>query len=145
MAPISLGDETRQQQLQGGANLSNQTKLDRSPTTNRLCPDVDLGDAGILWEELPIGEIRAEHQKCVTGFHGLVARGEAYQAGHSDIVGIFPLDMLFTAQGVDDRCLQGFGELHQLVMRALAAAAAEKRDAPGLVEEIGELVARRLR
>src|SRR5260370_25952941 len=73
MAPIALGEETRQQQLQGGANLSNQTKLDRSPTTNRLCPDVDLGDAGILWEELPIGEIRAQHQKCVTGFHGLVA------------------------------------------------------------------------
>jgi hypothetical protein len=50
--------------------LADQTKLDRSPTTNRLCPDVDLGDAGILWEKLPIGEIRAQHRKCVTGFHG---------------------------------------------------------------------------
>src|SRR5712671_2377106 len=59
MAPIALGDETRQQRTQGGANLADQTKLDPSPTTDRLCPDVDLGDAGILREELPIGEIRA--------------------------------------------------------------------------------------
>jgi len=118
--------------------LADQTKLDRSPdTTNRLCPDVYLGDAGILWEELPIGKIRAQHQKCVTGFHGLVARGEADQAGHSDVIGILPLDVLFASQGVDDRCLQGFGELHQFVMRALATAAAEQRDAPGLVEEVG--------
>src|ERR1700720_775779 len=100
MAPISLGDETRQQPTQGGAYLADQAKLDRSPTTDRLCPDVGLSDAGLLWEELPIGEIRAEHQKCVTGFHGLVARGEADQAGHSDVVGIFPLDMFLASQGV---------------------------------------------
>src|SRR5258706_296458 len=142
MASIALGDETRQQPAQGGAHLADQTKLDRSPTTNRLCPDVDLGDAGILREELAIGEISAQHQKRVAGFHGLVPRGEADQAGHSDVVGIFPLDMLFASQGVDDRRLQGFGELRQLVMRALAAAAAEQCDAPGVVEEIGELVER---
>jgi len=59
MAPVALGDKTRQQPMQGGANLADQTKLDRSPTTDRLCPDVDLGDAAILWEELAIGEIRA--------------------------------------------------------------------------------------
>jgi hypothetical protein len=46
---------------------------------------------------------------------------------------------------VDDRCLQGFGELYQLVMRALATAAAEQRDAPSLVEEIGQLVERLVR
>jgi hypothetical protein len=68
------------------------------------------------------------------------ARGEADQAGHADVVGIFPLDMFFASQGVDDRCLQSFGELHQLVMCALAAAAAEQRDAPGLVEEINSEV-----
>jgi len=56
MAPIAPGDETRQQPTQGGANLADQTKLDRSPTTDRLCADVDLGDAGILWEKLPIGK-----------------------------------------------------------------------------------------
>src|SRR6202171_1183407 len=128
MAPIALGDETRQQPTQAPATLADETKLDRSPTTDRLCPDVDLGDAGILWEELPIGEIRAQHQKRVAGFHGLVARGEADQPGHSYVVRIFPLDMLFASQGVNDRCLQGFGELHQLVMSALAAAAAERRD-----------------
>src|SRR5260370_2087868 len=86
MAPIALGDETRQQQLQGGANLSNQTKLYRSPTADRLCPDVDLRDAGILWKELAIGEIRAQHQQSVTGFHGLVPRATADQTGHSDLI-----------------------------------------------------------
>src|ERR1700738_1458298 len=82
------------------------------------------------------------HQKCVTGFHGLVARRETYKAGHSDVVGIIPLDMLFASQGVDDRAFRGFGGLHQLVVRALAAAAAEQRDAPGRVEEISQLVER---
>src|SRR6266478_8222637 len=50
--------------------------------------------------------------------------------------------MFFASQGVDNWCLQGFGELHQLVMRALAAAAAEQRNSTGFVEEIGELVER---
>src|SRR6202048_1603997 len=35
MAPIALGDETRQQPAQGGANLADQTKLDWSPATDR--------------------------------------------------------------------------------------------------------------
>jgi hypothetical protein len=66
-------------------------------------------------------------------------RSEADQAGHSDIVGIVPLDMLFASQGVDDGCLQGFGELYQLVMRALATAAAEQRDARALLRRSASL------
>ena len=95
--------------------------------------------------ELPIGEIRAEHQQRVAGFHRVIARGEADQAGHADVIGIVPLDMFLAAHGVDDRRLERFRQLHQLVMRARAAAAAQKRDALGLIDEFGELVERLVR
>src|SRR5882757_8195985 len=86
MAPIVFGDETRPQRTQSGANLADQTKLDRSPTTDRLRPDVESGDAGILREELPIGEIRPQPQTRVGGFQSWVTRDEKDQASHSDVV-----------------------------------------------------------
>ena len=58
--------------------------------------------------------------------------------GHADVVGVVVLDMLLAAQRMHDRALERFGQLHQLVMRAGAAAAAEQRDALGAVQQLGQ-------
>ena len=75
-----------------------------------------------------------------------IAGREADEAGHADIVGIVVFDVLLAAERVDDRALQRLGELHQRRVRAGAAAAAEQRDALGVVQQRGqrvELVVRR--
>src|SRR5579859_2586687 len=83
-------------------------------------------DARVLRIELPIRKIRPQHEEQVAGFHRPISGREADQTGHADVVGIVPFDMLLATQGMDDRRLQGFGELQQFVMGALAAAAAQQ-------------------
>src|SRR5260370_13374517 len=74
MASIALGDETRQQPAQGDAHLADQTKLDRSPTTNLLCPDVDFSDTSILRDKLALRRISAQHQNPVARYQRLAPR-----------------------------------------------------------------------
>ena len=111
---------------------------------DRLRTDIDLRDAGLRRIEGAIGKIRAQHQKRVAGFHGVIAGGEADQAGHADVVRIVPLDVVLAAHGVNDRRLHGFGKLHQFIVRARAAAAAKKRDALRQIDEFRELAERLL-
>src|SRR5579859_7669687 len=92
-------------------------------------------DARVLRIELPIRKIRPQHEEQVAGFHRPISGREADQTGHADVVGIVPFDMLLATQGMDDRRLQGFGELQQFVMGALAAAAAQQSHAARLVEK----------
>ena len=94
----------------------------------------------VLGEELPVGEVGAEHEQRVAGMHRRVAGGKADEAGHPDVVGIVVLDVLLAAEGMDDRRLERIGELHQGHMRAGAATAAEQRDLPARVEELRQLV-----
>ncbi|MHC2687110.1 hypothetical protein ACVJDU_008674 [Bradyrhizobium diazoefficiens] len=89
-------------------------------------------------EELLVGEIGAEHHQRVAGVHGGIARGEADEPGHADIVGIFVFDVLLAAERMHDRALQGLRKLHQRRMRAGAATAAEQGDALGAVQEVRE-------
>ena len=77
--------------------------------------------------------------------HGVIAGREANQAGHADIVRVAPLDVILAAHGVNDRRLHRFRELHELGMRAGAAAAAKQRDALGQVEKSSELIERLVR
>jgi hypothetical protein len=46
--------------------------------------------------------------------------------------------MVLAAERVHDRSLERLGKPHQAVMRAGAAAAAEQRDALGVVQEFGQ-------
>ena len=117
--------------------------MDAAP--DRLRTDVDLSDAGLRGIERAIGKIGAEHQKRVAGFHGVIAGGEADQAGHADVIRVLPFDMVLAAHGVNDRRLHRFGELHELGVRARAAAAAKKRDALSQVDELRQLAERLVR
>ena len=101
-------------------------------------PDIDLRDLRVRRQELLVGKISPEHQQDVAGMHRGIAGREADEAGHADVVGIVELDMLLAAERMHDRALERLGKLHQAVMRAGTAAAAEQRDALGAVEEFGQ-------
>ena len=70
--------------------------------------------------------------------HRGIAGREADKAGHADVIGIVELDVLLAAERMHDRALERLGKLHQAVMRAGTAAAAEQRDTLGAVEELGQ-------
>ena len=72
----------------------------------------------------------------------MIAGGEADQAGHADVIRVVPLDVVLAAHGVDDRRLHRFRKLHQFIVCAGAAAAAQKRDALSQVDEFRELAER---
>ena len=142
MTPVALDLDARHERAERRPDLADNAEIDRNAAPDRLRTDIDLSDARVLGIEGPIGKIRAEHQERVAGFHGVIAGREADQAGHADVVGIVPLDMILAAQRVNDRRLQGFRKLHQFVMRARAAAAAKQRDALGRIDEFRELAER---
>ena len=134
MRAVALGLEPRQQPLDRGANVGEDSEIEPAATPEVFRPDVDLGDLCVIGEELAIREIGAEHQKHVRVHHRVIAGREADEPGHADIVGVVPFDVLLAAQRVDDRRLQGLGEGKDLRMRAGAAAAAKQRHALGVEE-----------
>jgi hypothetical protein len=94
----------------------------RAAPPDLLSADVNLSDTHrlALRVELSVGKIRSEHQQGVAVQHRIVARGEADQSGHADVVGVVPLDVLLAAHRVHHRCLEALAELEQLGMRTIA-------------------------
>lgn len=89
-------------------------------------------------EELLVGKVGAQHQQQIAVMHRYIARGEADESSHADIVGVVVFDMLLAAERMDDGALQCFRELHQPRMRASAAAATKQRHALHPVQQTGK-------
>ena len=145
VAPVALDFDAGHERPQCRPDLPDNAEVDVDAAPDRLRTDVDLGDAGARGIEWPIGEIRAQHQERVAGFHGVIAGGEADQAGHANVIGIVPLDVVLAAHGVDDRRLHRLRELYQFVVRAGAAAAAQQSHALSHIDELRELAERLIR
>ena len=135
MTPVALDLNAGHERAERWPDLTDDAEVHGDTASDRLRTDVDLGDASVRGIERAIGEIRAQHEKRVARLHGVIAGGEADQAGHADVIRIVPLDVILAAHGVNDRRLHRFGELHQFIVRARAAAAAKKRDALGHIHE----------
>src|SRR5208283_5341025 len=101
-------------------------EIDRRPPSQIFGSYVDLRDTYTvpLRIELAVREIRAEHEQHVAIEHGVVAGGEADQAGHADVVGILPLDMLLAAHRMHHRGLEPLTDGQQLIVRPGASGTA---------------------
>ncbi len=132
---IGLGRELRQQRADGLTDIADHADIEPGAAAELARPDVDLRDSDVVRDELLVGKISAEHHQRVAAVHGMIARGEADEAGQADIVGIVVFDMLLAAERMHDRALQRLGELHQFGMRAGTAAAAEQGHALGAIEQ----------
>ena len=55
-----------------------------------------------------------------------IALEQVKAAGHADIVGIFPFDMLLSFEGMDDRSLEPLCERHELFVCVLTSRAAQQ-------------------
>lgn len=75
--------------------------------------------------ERAIGELRAEQNQGIGVHHRVKAGGETDKTGHSDVVGVIVLDVLFAAQGVNNRGFQLLSKAVRLRVCSCAAAAAQ--------------------
>ena len=128
------------QRLEGGLDVAEHAELERTAIAERLGAQVDLGDARVLGEELPIREIGAQHEQHVGRHHRVVARREAHQARHADIVWIVVLDVLLAAERMHDGRFQPAREFHDLRVRSLATGAAEQRHLATAVQQVRQQV-----
>ena len=96
-----------------------------------------LGFGGI---EIAVRKVGAQHHQRVGVAHRVVARREADQPRHADVIGVVPLDMLLAAQRVHHRRAQGIGQSHHLIMGARAATAAQQRDRLGGIQQLDDAV-----
>lgn len=63
---------------------------------------IDLSHRHAVRKELLISEVGTQHQDEVGELHGMVAKGKADQARHSDLVGIICLDPFLATKLMDD-------------------------------------------
>ena len=138
MLAVALRHELGQQRRYGGADVTDDTEVELAAAAQILRANIDLRDFGAGRQELLVGKVGPQHQQHVAGMHRRIAGGKPDEAGHADVVGVVVFDMLLAAERMHDRALERFGELHQAVMRAGAAAPAEQRHALGAVQEIGQ-------
>lgn len=99
------GLQKRQQSLDGGADVTDETEIDPGTATEIFWAQIDLRDFRVRRKKLAIGKVRAEQEQRVASHHRVVARGETDEAGHSDVIGIVIFDKLLAAERVDDRRL----------------------------------------
>src|SRR5208337_4506832 len=96
MPTIALLVDERQQRRERRSDIAGDPKIDRDTTPYVLGPDIDLrnADARPFGIKLSIGEVGPEHEQHIAVAHRVVARREADQTGHTDVVGIVPFDVL---------------------------------------------------
>ena len=137
MRVVALLVEQRKQRRQRRAHVADHAEIDSGAAPDVLRPQIDLRDADTvsLRIELTIGEVGPEHQQHVAVPHGVIAGREANEPGHPDVVGVVPLDVLLAAQRMNHGCLETLAQRYELVVRALAARAAQNGDAVVAVEQ----------
>ena len=80
--------------------------------------------AATLRIELPVGEVGPQHEQDIAIEHGVVARREADQSGHANIVGVVPLDMFLAAQRMHHRRFQPLAKREKQIMGTLTSRSA---------------------
>ena len=133
---LQLGQRRGHRLLHG----THQPKRKRCTMAELRAFPVDLDDLRVGRIKRPVWEIAAEQQQRVARHHRVIARAEADQPGHADIVWIVVFDELFAAQRVDNRCAEGIGKRHYFIVRALHAAAAHDCDGVGRIQQVREAI-----
>jgi hypothetical protein len=110
--------QQREQGIDRVRDRPDQRDVDGHPPADLLRPNVDLDHWHTFWIESAVGKVGAEHQQRVAVLHRPVARAEADQPGHADVVGVVVLDELLTPHRVHHGRLQRRCYPYELVVRA---------------------------
>src|SRR5271166_1973019 len=127
MPAIAIFLKARQQRLERRADVAYDAQVYRGATSDLFASDIDLRDAHrrSLRIELSVGEVRPQHQQHIAIEHGVVARREANQPRHADVVGVLPFNMLLAPERMHHGGLQPVAESKERIMRALTSTAAQ--------------------
>ena len=131
--------QQRQQGGKGGFDVAHQRHIDLAVRADAGRVDINLNDFGIRRVKRAVRELGAEQDQRVCVHHGVEAGRKTDQPGHAYIVGVIVFDVLFAAQGVDNRGFQLSGKFQQLFMRARTAAAAHQGDIAGVTQQLRQL------
>jgi hypothetical protein len=137
---VLLVGEQRQQRIESGLDLADQTQIDRRAAPDLFPTQVHLENFCLLGKELRIGKIRAQHEQGIAVHHGVIAGRKAQQSGHADVIGIVVLDEFLTPQRVDDGRLQLSCQRQQFVVRIFASCAAKNGDLLRSIEQLRRLL-----
>ena len=122
----SLASELRQQRRDRGVRHRRRSRDRAGARRPRFSPRISIcAIFALLGIELPIREIRSQHQQRVAVDHRVVARREADQPGHADVDRDCRARRFLAAAGVHDRRLQRVASSITLIVRAGAASAAQ--------------------
>src|SRR5580693_849970 len=137
MSNVSVPLEAWQERVDGRAHVADHGEIDRCAAPDGLRLQIDLGDPDPRTAriELPIGEVRPEHEQDVAIDHRVITRRKADQSGHADVVRILPLDIFLALQRVNDRRLETLCESYDLIMSASTARAAQQGHAAVSIEQ----------
>ncbi len=122
------------------ANVSDDREVDCRTAADVLRPDIDLRNAraAAFRIELPIREVRPEHQQDVAVEHRIVAGRETDQSGHTYVIGVVPFDVFLAAHGVHHRRLEAFAERQELRVRTCAARTAQNCHPAVTIQQLGQ-------
>src|SRR6266851_1354999 len=134
---VVLHGQQRQQCINRVPDCADERDLDGHPAADLLASDIDLDHWDTFWVERAVRKVRPEHQQRVTVLHCPIARTEADEPSHADVVWVVVLDELLTAKGVDHRRLERRRDLDELAMRAGAAGSGQYGHAARLVQHVG--------
>ena len=126
----------RQQRPHGLGHVPEERQVQRRALAQLLTAHVDLDDLRVLRVELPIREVRAEHEDGVGLLHRPVAGGEAEQPRQPDVEGVVSLHVLLAPEGVHHGRGEGVGQPEHLALRPLGADPDEQRGALRGVQQV---------
>ena len=137
MRAAAVGFDVRQQRFDGVGDRSDQRNVDLRAPPDLGAAHIDLDDSRVLWVELLVGQVGAEHEQGIAVLQRGVAGGEPEQTGHAHVIGVVVFDELLAAQRMDDRSLELLGDGEQLIVGTLGAGTGEDRRLLALVEGLG--------
>src|SRR5258708_7488375 len=133
---VAFHGQQRQQCINRVADRAGERDLDGHPAADLLSSDIDLDHWDTYWVERAVRKVRPEHQQRVTVLHRPIARTEADEPSHANVVWVVVLDELLPAKGVDNRRLECCCDLDELVMRASAAGSGQYGHAVRPVQDV---------
>src|ERR1700741_2166865 len=119
--------QLRQESPKGRLRISDKAKVYFAASSELFAPHVNLHDGRVLWKELGVRKICADHQERVAIHHRVIAGRESEQPRHAYVKGGVVLDELFSAHAMNDGSVWLARQLDQLSVSSCPARAAQDR------------------
>ncbi|MNC05686.1 hypothetical protein D3C75_531770 [compost metagenome] len=138
-AAVCFFFQKRNQCRKCGFNIPDQRHIHFTVCSDTARVDVNLNDFRVSRIESAIRKLGAEQNQRVGIHHGVEAGRKTNQPGHTYVIRVVILNVLFTAQSMDNGRFKRGGKLHQLFMRTGTTAAAHQGNVVVVTQQLRQL------